>query len=170
MALLGIGSICQAQSIITEWSGRPNRNILVLEYDDTFLFLARHHGDHRDFGGNTEPGLFVHSKRHNQWRRILKISTKDGIFGSSNSAAPEDQKRMMLASVGWNFTYLVKQDYADMPLRTSGSLVFPSEIVYLPDTDQYRFGFMTDWDVRSARTYLFFSRSNLLEAFEKSKK
>ena len=65
---------------------------------------------------------------------------------------------------------LSKQEYANMPLRTSGSIAFPREIVYVPDADQYKMGFMTDWDVPSAHTYLFFSRKELIDEFDKNAK
>jgi hypothetical protein len=46
-------------TIVSQWSGPPHRNFYNIYYDDKFLFAARNYGDARDFGGNTEPGLFV---------------------------------------------------------------------------------------------------------------
>jgi len=127
-AFLALGVIVQAQSVITKFSDAPNRNIFIISYDDTFLFLAQHYGDHRDSGENTKPGLFVHSNRHGYWLQILKISTKEGIFGKSRSENKENMKKLMMIPVGWDFTSLATQEYVDMPLHTSGSLAFPDKI------------------------------------------
>lgn len=83
LAFFALAAPALGQSVVTKFSGAPTRNTYVVYYDDSFLFLARHYGDHRDFGRNTEPGLFVYSKIHNQWLQILKVSTRDGTFGKS---------------------------------------------------------------------------------------
>jgi hypothetical protein len=169
LAVLTVTAIAHAQTVVTKFSGAPTRNTYVIYYDDSYLFLARHYGDHRDFGGNTEPGLFVHSKARNVWLEIVKVSTKDGVFGKGWSDDKEEQKKLLMISVGWDFTSLAKQEYADMPLRTSGSLCFPDKIELHEDGKKYRLGFMTGTGVKSAATYLYITRADLEKEFEKIK-
>ena len=165
--LVLVGTV-RAQSIVTESLGVPNRNLRVLYYDDSFLFAGRHFGDSRDFAGNTEPALFVHSKVYDLWLRIVKVSTKGGTFGSSMSEDKEDQAKLARISVSWNFTSLATRDYADMPLITSGSIAFPR--IELQDGGQtYRLGFMAEVGVESAATYLYISRADLETEFAKTK-
>lgn len=167
--ILFIGS-ARAQSVIAESSEIPRRNISIIYYDDSFLFLSRHYGDHRDVGGNTEPGLFVHSKAKNGWIQILKVSTKDGKFGKSWSENEEEMKKLMMISVGWDFSSLASQPYADMPLLTSGSIAFPDKIELLEDGRRYKLSFMTKTGVRAAATHLYVSRDDLEKEFDKLKR
>lgn len=49
-------------TVIARISEPPSRNFRVIYYDEAFLFAGRDYGSSRDPGGNTEPGLFVHSR------------------------------------------------------------------------------------------------------------
>src|SRR6476660_6688298 len=91
-------------SIVSRPATPPQRNFRIIYYDSSYLFAARNYGDHRDFGGNTEPGLFVHSKAGDCWQQISAIATRGGKFGKSSSADPDEQKRLNGISVSWNFT------------------------------------------------------------------
>src|SRR5215467_738022 len=136
LAILFQTEAAERPTIIANPSIAPIRNFLFIYYDDSFLFGFRHYGDHRDFGGNTEPGLFVHSKQHNRWIQILQISTLGGRFGKSNSDDPEVQKRMEFASVGWDYTRYAKLPYMEQPPK-SGSLNFPDQIKYDSSKGRY---------------------------------
>ena len=131
-------------TIVAQRSGPPQRNFYIIYYDDKFLFAARHFGDARDFGGNTEPGLFVHSKEHSSWIQVTKISTAGGRFGTSHSDDPEAQKRLRFASMGWDFTRYATEAYVPQPMR-QGALTFPEKITYDPNTDLYKLRYLTSW-------------------------
>lgn len=154
-----------AQIIVTRDTGVPTRNIFVISYDDAFCWVGRHHGDQRDFGGCTEPGVFIHSKQHDKWLQIVKVATREGVFGTSNSDQKEDQKKLMRIPVGWDFTGLATNVYAEMPLRTSGSLAFPDRVEFDEKRERYTLGFMTACGVPSAATFLSFDRRDLETAF-----
>ena len=152
-------------SLIAKWSEPPRRNFRIIWYDDDFLFVARDYGDARDFGGNTEPGLFVHSKEHASWIQVTQISTAGGRFGTSNTDDPEEQKKLSLASVGWDFRSLAAFPYASQPLKGASSIVFPEKVSYDAATDRYELRYLTSWRVASAETVLYVKREDLLVAF-----
>ena len=162
--------LCQAAaephpSLVAKWSAPPGRNFYIISYDNAFLFAARHYGSAADPGGNTEPGLFVHSKQHESWIHVTQISTAGGRFGTSSSEDPEAQKKPLYAQVGWDFRGLAVRPYAEQPLRTSGSIAFPDEITYDAATDRYQLRYFSSWGVTSAETVLYVKRADLSAAF-----
>src|SRR5215471_11592124 len=141
-------------TIVAKPSEPPRRNFMIIYYDDSFLFAFRHYGDTRDWGGSTEPGLFVHSKELSRWIQILQISTLGGRFGKSDSDDPEVHKKMMYASVGWDYTRYAHLPYIDQPMHTSGSLNFPERIRYDSSTGQYELRYNSDYKIPSVETVL----------------
>lgn len=156
-----------AQFIVTKADSPGTRNTSIAHYDDRFLFLARSYGDHRDFHGNTEPGFFVHSKAHDRWLQILQVSTKDAKFGKSHSDNPKENKRLMMSSVGWDFTAYTNKSSIHLPLKTSGSIAFPEKIELDATGDRYKMSFFTSWKIESVVTVLYVSRKDLSEQFDK---
>lgn len=152
-------------SIVAKASEPPRRNFWIIYYDDSFLFAARHYGNSKDASGNTEPGLFVHSKEHSAWIQILKISTTDGSFGTSWSDDPEIQKKMRFASVSWDFTSAAERQYIDQPLRTSGSIAFPEQVIYDSVSDRYELRYFSSWGVASAETVLYVKKKDIVDTF-----
>jgi|GEM_PF-3050769 len=152
-------------TIIAKVSEPPQRNYRIIYYDNSFLFAARNYGDSRDSGGNTEPALFVHSKEHSKWIRILQISTAGGRFGKSSSNDPEIQKKMRYASVSWDFTSFAEREYMDQPLKTSGSIAFPEQVRFDKSTDLYELRYLSSWGIPSVETVLYVKRKDLLDAF-----
>lgn len=155
VAMVGVGFAQEHRpSIQTERADLPKRNLLVLYYDDAFLFAGRHYGD-----GDTETALLVHSKATNQWRRIKAISTENGRFGRSSAD--------MMISVGWDFTALAERPYSDQPLRTPGSIMFPDKIEYDPAGGRYTLRYASASSVQfpAAETILYVARADLVEAF-----
>jgi hypothetical protein len=134
-------------------------------YDSKYLFLYRHYGSATDPGGNTEPGLFVHSKTRDRWLQITSISTRGGRFGRSWSEDPAERRRLDSISVGWNFTGYANVPFVDLPLRTSGSIAFPYQIEDDAENDQYRLRFMSKLGVASAETVLLVAKKDLAVAF-----
>jgi hypothetical protein len=155
-------------TIIAKPSEPPRRNYRIIYYDDSFLFSGRNFGDSRDRGGNTQPGLFVHSKEHSRWIQILEISTAGGSFGKSTSDDPEIQKKMRFASVGWDFTRYAERPYIEQPLGTSGSIAFPEQIKYEPSKSRYELRYFSSWGVPSAEVVLYVNRQDIIDAFKKS--
>src|SRR4051812_36116587 len=94
LAIAFLPAVASAQALVTKDASPGSRNVRVIFYDGDFLFMARDYGNHRDIGGNTEPGLFVHSKARDCWLQILEVPTKDGKFGKSQSDDPEENKRL----------------------------------------------------------------------------
>jgi len=152
-------------TILAKASEPPRRNFIVVYYDDSFLFAARHAGDSRDVGGNTAPGLFVHSKEKAAWIQIAAISTAGGRFGKSVSDDPDASKKLLVASVAWDFTSLAQRPYIEQPLRTSGSIVFPDDVAYESDRGRYRLRYLSSWGVPGAETVLYIDRAELSAAF-----
>jgi hypothetical protein len=152
-------------TIIAKPADPPRRDFHIVYYDEAFLFAARHYGSSGDVGGNTEPGLFVHSKEKNKWIQITAISTADGSFGKSTSEDPDASRRLRMASVGWDFTGFALRPYIDQPLRTSGSIVFPETIEFDSGTGRYELRYLSSWGVPSAETVLYVRRADLTEVF-----
>jgi hypothetical protein len=155
-------------TIVAQWSEPPHRNFYIISYDDKFLFAARHYGSASDPGGNTEPGLFVHSKEHSSWIQITKISTVGGRFGTSRSEDPEARKKLRFASIGWDFRRYAQEGYAPQPMLAPGFLAFPEKITYDPTTDLYKLRYLTSWKVPSAESVLYLKRSDLTAVFAKN--
>jgi hypothetical protein len=159
-AMVGVG-FAQAHrpSIQTESDAFPLRNIIVLYYDDAFLFAGRHYGDGRDFAGATEPALLVHSKATNRWLKIKAISTENGRFGKSSAD--------MMVSVSWDFTALAGRPYIDQPLKATGSIMFPDKIEYDLAGRRYalRHASASSAQFPGAETVLYVGRADLVEAF-----
>lgn len=154
-------------TIVAKWSEPPRRNFWIIYYDNSFLFAARNYGGSRDPGGNTEPGLFVHSKEHSRWIQILKISTAGGRFGKSSSDDPADQKKLENVSSSWNFTRYAERPYIDQPLVTSGAICFPEQVKYDSPTDRYELRFHSSWGVASAESVVYVNRKDIVNAFVK---
>lgn len=167
-ALANLPAVSQAQSVVAKSDFPGTRNTSVVHYDDRFLFLARNYGDRRDVGGNTEPGLFVHSKAHDRWLRIQQIATKDAKFSKSYSDDPDENKRLMMSSVGWDLTPCASKSWVDLPLKASGALAFPDKIEYDEQRDSYKLSFFTSWKIESVVTVLYVNRKDLIEQFNKT--
>lgn len=163
-------SVASAQSVVTKEAFPGARNLRVIYYDNSFLFMARHYGSDRDVGGNTEPGLFVHSKAHDRWLQIVEVPTKDGKFGKSSSDDPVEKEKLKTASVGWDFTGYAKKPSIALPLKASGSIAFPDKMELDAATDRYKISFFTSWEVESAVTRLYLSRTELTAQFDKDSK
>ena len=148
-------------SIIAKPSEPPRRNFIILYYDDFYLFAGRHYGDSRDRGGNTDPGLFVHSKEFSSWVQILKISTAGARFGRSTALDHTTEKRL---SVGWDYTRYEDREYVEQPLN-QGFIAFPDRVKYDPSTKCYELRYHSRWGVKGAETVLYVSRKDIADAF-----
>lgn len=172
-ALVMMGLLLQAvpapprSSVVTKPSEQPLRNVLILYYDDVFLFAGQYFPDQRNVPGSNAPGLFVHSKEKNRWAQILAISTVGAKLGRSWSDDPQVQKKLRTAPVGWDFTSFATRPYIDQPLQTSGSIAFPEHIDYDAASDLYELRFFSSWGAPTAETVLYIKRSDLIDVFAK---
>jgi hypothetical protein len=107
----------------------------------------------------------VHSKAHDRWLRIEKVSTRDGRFGTSRSDDPEAQKKLHKIPVAWDFTPYRDKPHIELPLRTSGSIAFPDRIEYEAKSKRYKLRFFSKLKIDSAETILYIPRADLLAAF-----
>jgi hypothetical protein len=167
LALVLLPAMAFAQAVVMSEAHPGTRNTSVIYYDDSFLFMSRNFGDQRDPRGNTVPGLFVHSKAHDRWLQIHELSTKDGKFGKSSSEDPEENKRLQMSQVGWDYTAYAQKPSIELPLKTAGSIAFPEAIDFDAKGDRFKLSFYTSWKIESAATRLFLSRKELIEQFDK---
>jgi hypothetical protein len=142
--------------LITRPADAPRRNVGIIYYDSEYLFLARDYGDHRDFGGNTEPGLFVHSSAVGRWLQVVAVSTRGATFGKYSSPT---------LSVGWDFTALAAQPYVSVPLSAGGVLDFPDRIENGARSEGYRLRFNSALGIPSAESVVLIPRTDLAAAF-----
>jgi hypothetical protein len=144
-------------SIVVRDDSPGFRNVIVVDYDCEFSWAGRHFGDGRDFGGGTRPGIFVHSKKHDHWLQIVRVSTTGAKFGK----APDDA----LLQVGWDFTRLASQPFVPLPLP-AGSLHLPDKVAYDDAHGTYVLYFDSKAGRESMATTLLIPKRDLLEAFE----
>jgi hypothetical protein len=109
-------------TIITIKLDQPPKYHFKVYEDEEYCFLYRHYGN----DGKAIPGFFIQQKKLNIWVELKKLSTENAILGRSPSI--EDFNRCPI-SVGWDFKGLKSNEFADLPLRTSGSIMFPDSIV-----------------------------------------
>lgn len=151
-------------SVITQPADSPHRNFRVIYYDASYLFGARNFGDARDFGGNTIPAFFVHSKARGCWMQISAVATRGGKFGKSHSSDPEEEKRLNEISDSWDFTPLAKKKFADLPLNTGSSIDFPDLIEDDETNHRYLLHFNSALKIPAAETVLYVKKADLEEA------
>jgi len=130
----------------------PFWHIKVYE-DDDYLFVYRHYGR-----AEYTPGFFVYGKRQNKWLEIKKLSTEHAKLGRSPNI---DEVRL---SVSWNYSDLRNVEYADLPLRTSGSINFPDKIKYDAEVPAYCLEFNSSAKREEMLTQFWVLRVELEEA------
>ena len=104
----------------------PKWHIKVYE-DDSYEFVYRHFG-HAEY----VPGFFAHDRRHNRWLEITELSTEHARLGRSPDFSD------VPLQVGWNFRGLASVEYAQLPLRTAGSIIFPDRMSFDAAAGLYR--------------------------------
>lgn len=154
-------------SVIVAPAAAPERNATLLYEDDEFRFISRHFGDARDSGGTTDASLFVQSTHTGRWLRILAVSTAGGRFGRSDVSDSPARTALLRTSVVWDFRALASRPFADQPLRTSGSVVFPDAIRYDAATGRYSLHYHSSWDIPDAETVLHLRRADLRAGFHR---
>ena len=131
--------------------------------DDDYQFVFKGFGS----GGKKQtPGLHVFSKKSKTWVRIDKVSTKGGTFGRSPTFDECKAAGKLYPSVGWNYSKLAEQDYAQLPLHTSGSILFPDKVTRDKEAGEISLHFSSNWEIKGVETILKFKESDLQKAFE----
>jgi hypothetical protein len=102
----------------------PKWHVKVYE-DASYRFVERHYGN-----GEYVPGFFACDLSRNRWLQLTELSTEHARLGRS----PDDIRLM----VGWDFHGLASAEYAQLPLMTGGSIIFPDRITFDPSTELYR--------------------------------
>ncbi|MEO7969916.1 MAG: hypothetical protein ABI698_01360 [bacterium] len=118
---------------------RPTLKAVVLEReptwhreifsDDYYQFTAPNYPSDEN-----EPAFFVHDKLKDRWLKITELSTENARLGKS-----------LLSPPGWDFTSLAGDDYAHLPIRTTGqvidSVIFPDRMRFDSNTGIYEMNF-----------------------------
>jgi hypothetical protein len=133
----------------------PKWHVKVFE-DEDFTFFYRHYGREK-----YQPGFFIYGKRLRKWIEIKKLTTENAKLGRSPSI---DEVRL---SVSWDHSSLRGKDYAELPLKTSGSISFPSKIRYDADAEVYMLEFDTELKKEEYLTRFWVDREDLEEALKR---
>ena len=105
----------------------PKWHVKVYE-DSSYRFVYRHYGN-----AEYVPGFFACDISKNRWLQLTELSTENARLGRS-----PDFNDIPLA-VGWDFRRLADVQYAPLPLKTGGSIVFPDRVTFDPSRKLYRF-------------------------------
>lgn len=145
-------------SIVVERNVPPNmRGTRLVDYNSEFAWVSQDFGDSRDFGGGQVPGVFVHSHSHNQWLKILRVSTAGSKFGKCLD--PRLQ-------VTWDFTNLSSREFVPLPLTGGSAIHLPDKIVYDSVRQVFVMYFDSSAQEYSVITTLIIPKKDLTEAFD----
>lgn len=154
----------------------PFYHIKVFE-DDDYLFAYRHYGK-----SEFVPGFFVQNKKSGKWLEIKKISTEHAKLGSYNlsdafiTEKTTDERGVdvykfisrkpdyPILAISWNFHGLKQTDYVELPLRTSGSIVFPEKIIYDQTAESYKIILGADYNIEEMQTLFWIRKEDLKKA------
>jgi len=145
-------------SIVVKNEHPSRRSTRLVDYDSDFAWLAQDFGDSRDFGGNTVPGVFVHSHRHNRWLQIIRVSTVGAKFGKS----PDNAK----IQAPWDFTSLASTTFVTLPISGGSALHEPDKVIYDASRNAYVLYFDSYAKIDSMTTALIISKKDLDTAFD----
>jgi len=123
-----------------------------LIYDDSlYAFRIRHYGGE----GEHIPAFVALRKADSMWIEITHLSTEHARLGHSPDI------RDIPLSVGWDFASLADSAYAELPLRTSGSIVFPDRITFDGTQAIYRFDLNSQLDRPECLTTFWVRQADL---------
>jgi hypothetical protein len=99
---------------------------------------------------------------------ITEVSTQNAKLGKNVGLKnKEDKKKMIYCSVFWDFSNY-SDAFINLPLRTSGSIAFPEEMILDKKENKYLLIFFSSWKVEEAKTILEFKKNDLVEQFKKT--
>lgn len=79
--------------------------------------------------GQNFPTFFAHDRVHNRWLEITELSTENARLGKSFDIPPEANS---------DFRALGSVEYAHLPLKARGSIIFPDRITFDSKNELYR--------------------------------
>ena len=120
--------------------------------DDAYQFVYRHYGN-----GEYVPGLFAHDLIRDRWLEITHVSTENARLGRS-----PDFWDIPL-QVSWDFHPLAQQEYARLPLKTSGSIVFPDRITFFSASDIYRLDCNSELNREASLTLFWLRKADMAQ-------
>jgi hypothetical protein len=127
------------------------KSAVKLYEDEEFVFLYRPSG-----GKEFAPGLFVYGKKPGIWIEIKKLSTENAKLGRLSSG---EEVRLVVG----------KKQYAELPLKTGGTVSIPSKVKYDADIEVYALEF-DPWQKKEENvTRFWIDREDLGEAFASAK-
>jgi hypothetical protein len=131
-------------SIVVKDEHPARRSTRLVDYDSNFAWVTQDFGDSRDVGGNTVPGMFVHSHRHNRWLQIMRVSTVGAKFGKS----PDNARIVTL------------------PISGGSALHEPDKVIYDASRNAYVLYFDSYAKIDSMTTALIIYKKDLDTAFD----
>jgi hypothetical protein len=166
VALLGFGPTGSGSfpdqktfhSIVVQNERPAQHNTWIVDYDCDFIWVAQHFGSDRDVVGNTPAGVFVHSKTHDRWLKVLSVKANGAKFGKS----PPDLR----ISSPWDFTHIGPSEFVPLPIPTPGAVHFPDKIVYVDRRETFLMYFHSRSNIESSMTMLVIPKKDLTAAFD----
>ena len=169
--VLAAGTLCADEtnttsSVVTSVRGPTESDGQRMVHEDKeFRFVAVDYG-HK---GTQASGFYVFAKQTSRWLRIDKVSTAESVLGRSPTLEEAKQAGGGFPQVGWDFGMQYKdKPFAELPLRTSGSIVFPDKIQFDEQSQRYVLSFNSDWKIKGVETVLRCRRADLTAAFERT--
>jgi hypothetical protein len=145
-------------SLVVKDEHPARRSTRLVDYDSNFAWVTQDFGDSRDVGGNTVPGMFVHSHRHNRWLQIMRVSTVGAKFGKS-----PDNARIQAP---WDFTFLASRSFVTLPISGGSALHEPDKVIYDASRNAYVLFFDSYAKIDSMTTALIIYKKDLDTAFD----
>jgi hypothetical protein len=108
--------------------------------------------------GSTCPDSSSTVRNAARWVEITKLSTANAQLAHS---PPFEEAPL---AVSWNHSYLKSQDYAELPLLTTSSIMFPDEIVYELSSQAYHLNFDPSFKPKY-QTWFWVLKKDLEKAF-----
>ena len=124
----------QPISLPSEFGAPEKRTVFGIYSDSHFRFAVSGGGR----SGKGPPALVVCDVRTNECREVTAVSTKRAVLGCYPCDRPLFAPGTPIISVTWDFRPYRSKPYLPMPLRTTGSFVFPDKIEYDKATHVYR--------------------------------
>ncbi len=146
-------------TVIARTDGPATTDKLRTLYEDDEVRIAA-----VDYGHHTSPqtpGFYVLGKSSQKWIRIEKVSLKHAILGRSPTFEECRAAGVQPPSVGWDFRSLAEHDYVELPLRSSGSLLFPDKIEKDEGDDRLVLRFNSAWQMAPVETVLVIALGDL---------
>ena len=166
-ALLGIIAMtAHADELQTKLAEAPGHRVSILYYNDSLL-IANHLHAGKDIPAEDHIRQFlIHSKRHDRWLQIHRVTTQAAIFGKKEATSVEEQQRLHFIPVDWDDTRFKELEYVPIPIREPSFFALPEAVEYEEHANRFVLRFHTSSGVKSVETRLYISEAAIEEAFQ----